>query len=248
MEGTLSKRLRVRGRWMLALGVLCCMELSEGCGSLGADVASGAALIRFVEVSPGSPELDFYVNGTGAAYGLGFESFTSYLPVSPGGTMLSVREAGGPHTLAISQTTLAGGHQYTAILRRGLGNLHQEILQDQSEPASAGEISLRIVNAIEGLPSLAVHLTSERAGGTAATPLTLTLAEGAESGYMRLPAGETYEVIAVAAGSTTALPLSKSMVRADSGSVRTLVLAGVAKAPNHGHVVAFVLDDADPAQ
>lgn len=225
-----------------AILALCSLGLS-GCGSLAMDAGSSAAQIRFVQVSPGSPELDLHVNGTGAAYGLGFASYTSYLPVSPGAASLSATKSGTGQALVNVQGSLSGGQQYTVVVSHGLANLQERVYPDQSTPALQGQMALRAINAVEGVGAVTVYITPGTSGTT--TPVsTLNVASGAASGYVDEPASGSYTVTAAIPEGVLQVPVASVSVKASSGSVRTVVFAGAPQAGGHG-VVGFALEDAD---
>ena len=215
----------------------------SGCGSLAADSSLSAAQVRFVQVSPGSPELDFYVNGSGAAYGIGYESFTSYLPVSPGTASFGVSRAGLGQPLVAAQSPLVGGHQYTVLVSHGLGSLQEHIFADQETPAPVGEVAVRVLNAVEGAPSITVHIGSVR--GSASSPPVLNLGTASASAYFNVPAPGSYTVTATLGDHGLTFPLESVTVKAGSGAVRTVVFAGTAHPDAHSNVVGFVLEDAD---
>lgn len=209
---------------------------------MGADGSPTAAQVRFVQVSPGAPEMDFYVNGMGAAYGLGYESFTSYLPVSPGGASLSANRAGSGQVLANLQGTINGGHQYTVILGHGLNAVQEHVYEDQVTPAPAGQTAIRVLSEITGAGTVNVYITP--AG--ASTPATsFSVAAGSGSSYGNLPTTTTYTVTAAITEGGLSLPVANVTVRGGSGAVRTVVFAGVVSPVAHSGVVGFSLDDVD---
>ncbi len=224
-----------------AVGVL--LLGMTGCGSLGTDTNLSAAQVRFVEVSPGSPEMDFYVNGAGAAYGVGFENFTTYLPVSSGAASLSVSRTGMGQTLAGAQTVLGGGRQYTAIVSHGLGSLQERVYADQDTAAPAGQIALRLLNEVEGADSLTFHVSPTSGNGV--PPLVITTPAGAVSGYTTVPAAGEYTVVATVSERGLNIPVGSVIVKAGSGAVRSVVFAGTAQPGVRTGVVGFVLTDAD---
>ncbi len=228
----------------LACGIGCLLAPGlSGCGSLGVDNSLSAAQIRFVQVSQGGPEMDFYINGAGAAYSLGFASFTSYLPVSPGEASLGVTKAGSGQPLAGTQGGLSGGHQYTAVLSHGLGNLRESVFADQDAPAPPGQIALRVLNEVEAVPSVSIYVIPAGTGTGGASPASVfSLAAGAASGYVNVPAIGGYTVTATVAEGTLNLPIGSVNVKAGSGAVRTVVFAGAMQSGGHG-VVGFALED-----
>ncbi len=252
----------MRAKWRdgsrFAGGLALCALLGLcGCASLGADPSLSAAQVRFVELSPGSPEMDFYVNGTGAAYGIGFESFTSYLPVSPGAASLSVNRAGFGQVLVASQNVLLGGHQYTAIVSHGLGSLQEHVYPDGEMPAPPGQVALRVINEVEGVGALTVYISAgispgistgiSPARGNASSIAALNVTGGSASGYVNAPtAAGGYTVIATVGDRSVNLPVGSVTVKLGSGAVRTVVFAGTVLPGGHGSVVGFTLTDADP--
>lgn len=248
LPGTVTANHLAGARWNRRRMVLVavCSGLvagTTGCGSAGYDSSLSAAQIRFVHVSPGSPEMDFFVNGTGAAYGVGFTNYTSYLPVLPGPGTVGVRRQGTEFMLSATEATLAGGHQYTAVVSRGLGNLREQILADQETPAAAGTVAIRVLNEVEGETPLKLYVSPNNSGPTPPPAVVRSLATGSSTGYMTLPVGSYTLTLSVVEGALS-MPLGSTVVRAGSGAVRTVVFAGTAQAGGR-RVAGFVLDDAD---
>ena len=232
-------------RRMIAVVAWATLAAVSGCGGVGVESSLSAAQVRFVEVSPGAPEMDFYVNGTGAAYNVDFANFTSYLPVSPGTASLSVTPAGTAQTVATAQGTLNGGRQYTAVVSRGLGSLQERVYQDQDTAAPAGLMAVRVLNEVEGGVPVTVYVAGTAGGGAA--PLGgMTLAVGAASGYLTVPANGTYTLTATVAEGALNVPVGSVTLKARSGAVHTVVFARAtgALASARG-VVGFVLNDVE---
>jgi hypothetical protein len=229
----------LRGGAACLLGVAC-----SGCGSVGADISLSMAQVRFVEVSAGAPEMDFHVNGAGAAYGVGFANFTSYLPVNPGATSISVHKAGAEQAIATAQAQLAGGQQYTAVISRHNGTYQEHVLQDQDAPAAPGQIALRVLNELASTSPAAVYVAPLDGDGNTGAPAVLNTGTGTASAYLLLPATRSYLVTATVLQGGLNLPVASLVVKAPSGAVRTVVFAGEVQAGTH-NAVAFALNDAD---
>ncbi len=236
--------LRTKARHLQGLLALLCLSLT-GCGGVSTGTL-GAAQVRFVEVAPGAPEMDFYVNGSGAAYGIGYETFTSYLPVSPGTATISVNKAGAGQLLGTTQGNLTGGHQYTAVVSHGLANLQEHIYQDQDTPAPAGQIAVRMLNEVEGGGPLTLFLAPAAfpSRSHTASP-AFTLASGGSTAYLLLPAGTDYLLTAAQPDKTLAVPLATVTLKGVSAAVRTVVFAGTIQASGHANVVGFTLSDVE---
>lgn len=216
-------------------------------------ITSTSAQLRVVDASPDAGVIDSYQNSSALAYNLGFGTMTSYIPMSPGVYSLAATKAGTRQTLVANSETLVANRQYTEIIGAGLANLQQTFLLDQSTPAAAGRIALRVVNQASRSGDVDVYLVpaGSAPGKGISSPVAMNLGFGANSGYIDLPEG-TYAIDVVPAGaqlasSTTAL-LRGAQVDYTSGAVRTVILIDQAGAGvQHGAtgVQAIVAADAD---
>ena len=235
-----------RRGWVCALAGVA-LPWTAGCGSVGAEGSLSAAQVRFVEISPGAPAMDFYVDGAGAAYNIGFANFTSYLPVTPGVSSLHVSRAGSGQVLATAQGALSGGRQYTVVVSHGLGNLQERVYQDQDTPAPAGQMALRVLNGLEGVGSVSVYVMAAGGPGSGPPVSVFSVGNGAASGYANLPANGSYAITATIAEGALNVPVASVTLKAASGAVRTVVFAGVAQAGGRG-AAGFSLQDVDVPQ
>jgi len=182
-------------------------------------ITSNSAQIRVIDASPDAGVIDSYQNSSALAYNLGFGTMTSYIPMSPGAYNLAAVKAG-------TRQTLAPNRQYTEIIGAGLANLQQTLLLDQSTPAPAGRISIRVINQTTRSGAVDVYLIPF-GKGSSTSPVAVNLGFGANSGYIDLPEG-TYAIDVVPTGtvlaSSTATLFSGAQVAYASGAVRTVVL------------------------
>jgi hypothetical protein len=189
-------------------------------------ITSNSAQIRVIDASPDAGVIDSYQNSSALAYNLGFGTMTSYIPMSPGAYNLAAVKAGTRQTLVASSETLAPNRQYTEIIGAGLANLQQTLLLDQSTPAPAGRISIRVINQTTRSGAVDVYLIPF-GKGSSTSPVAVNLGFGANSGYIDLPEG-TYAIDVVPTGtvlaSSTATLFSGAQVAYASGAVRTVVL------------------------
>ena len=239
---TLARRRPWR---LLAAGVAAMGSLAlAGCQNIVAGTA-GAAEVRFVDTSIDAPPLDIYVSGTGAAYNLGYATFTSYVALSPGDYQIKANRASTTQALANAHATLAGARQYTAVIGNVLGGLQETLYPDQKTAAPAGMTAIRVLQESASAGPLSVYLIPS--GGNAATtaPLAVDLGYAASSGYSNLPAGISYSV-AVSAGvaGAHATLLNGVALVANSGAVHTLVI-GDAPVGSRERLYGFVLNDVD---
>lgn len=237
---------------LLAAMMLAALGIS-GCQG----ISINSAQLRVIDASPDAGVLDSYQNSSALAYNLAFGTMTTYIPMSPGVYTLSAAKAGTRQTLVTTSETLAAGKQYTQIIGAGLANMQQTILLDQSTPAPAGQIALRVINETTRAGALDVYLVPLATSTSrlmSASPLAVNLGMGANTGYLNVPEG-TYALDVVPAGtpltSSTVTLLSGAQLEYASGAVRTIVLidqepstASPHTALNPG-VQTIVADDAD---
>ena len=219
-------------------------------------ITINSAQLRVVDASPDAGVIDSYQNSSPLAYNLGFGTMTSYIPMSPGVYNLAAEKAGTHQILASSTETLAANKQYTEIIGAGLANMQQTLFLDESTPASAGRIAVRVINETTRAGAVDVYLVpmaSSFSKGMSASPLAVNLGVGANSGYIDLPEG-TYAIDVVPTGtalaSSTITLLSGAQVDYASGDVRSVVLidqqaTGAQHTALTPGVQAIVADDAD---
>jgi hypothetical protein len=218
-------RPRHRRRALIAALLLAAIGLS-GCQG----ITTSSAQLRVIDASPDAGVVDSYQNSSVLAYNLAFGTATSYIPMSPGVYNLAAEKSGTHQTLIANDETLAPNRQYTEIIGAGLANLQQTFLVDQSTPAPAGRIALRILNQTTRIGAIDVYLvpqSSPLGKGTSPAPAATNLAFGANTGYLDLPEA-TYALDIVPTGtaltSSTLTLLSGAQLTYTSGAVRTIVL------------------------
>lgn len=224
--------------------------LLSGCQSL----AGNSAQLRILDASPDAGVIDAYQNNTGLAYNLQFGTVTTYVAMQPGTYTLSAAKSGTRQILVSGSASLVGGHQYTEIIGNVAGDLQQFVLEDQIQPAPAGQIALRLLNEAPRTGHVDVYLVA-RGGRLANTsPLAVNLAFSGLTGYINVPAG-AYAIDVVPAGtalvSSSTTLMSGAQVAYDAGSVRTVVILDQETlGPQHGPltpgVQAIIATDFDP--
>jgi len=217
---------RPRNRRALSAALLLASLALSGCQG----ITTTSAQLRVIDASPDAGIIDSYQNSSALAYNLAFGTATSYIPMSAGVYNLAAEKAGTHQTLITSNETLAPNRQYTEIIGAGLANLQQTFLLDQSTPAPAGRIALRILNQTTRAGAVDVYLipqSSPPGKGSTATSVATNLAFGANTGYLDLPEG-TYALDVVPTGTTltssTFTLLSGAQLTYTSGAVRTIIL------------------------
>lgn len=183
--------------------------------------------IRIIDTSPDAPGLDIYEGSTALAYNLGFGTLTSYIPLAPGPYTIAADTAGSKQALTSSKVTLVAATQYTVLIGNAAASLQQLILQDQSQAAPTGQISLRFIDQATRIGPVDVYLVPAGQKLTAVTPLLSGVVFNTNTGYLNIPNG-TYTLVMVTAGtiptSTTVATYTGAQVTYPAGSARTIIL------------------------
>jgi hypothetical protein len=222
-QGKFSK-LSTSNRYVarLAAALLSAAGIS-GCQNINMN----SAQLRVIDASPDAGVIDAYQNNSALAYNLGFGTMTSYVPMTPGSYTLAVDKAGTRQTLVASTDTLVAGKQYTEIVGNGLAKMQQAVFLDQSAPAPAGQIAVRLINEATRSGPVDVYLVPMSGRLANTSPIAVNLGFGANSGYITVPEG-TYAIDVVPTGkalaSSTVTLMSGAQADYASGAVRTVVL------------------------
>jgi hypothetical protein len=199
-------------------------------------VISNAPLsqVRVIDASPDAPGLDIYQGSTALAFNLGFGTVTSYVPLTPGIYTIAADSAGTKQTLSSSKTPFAASTQYTVLIGNIAASLQHVVLTDQSQPAPAGQISLRFIDQATRVGAVDVYLIPAGQTLAAASPVVTGVVFGTNTGYLSVPTG-TYTLVMFPSGTTptgSAVPSSTlpvatytgAQVTYSGGAARTFIL------------------------
>jgi hypothetical protein len=239
-------------RQLAASSLLLTTLALSGCGGINL-TTNTIAQIRLIDASPDAGLIDAYQNNAALAYNLGFGTVTSYIAMTPGPYTLGTARAGTRQTLTSAATTLASGRQYTVLVGNIAAGLQQTLLVDQTQPAPAGEVSIRLIDEANRAGPVDVYLLPPHGHISTATPFAANLTFGTNSGYINVPAG-TYALTVVPTGSQATLSatpitlLSGPKVAYPSGAARTLILIDTPTDQNASHaaVQGLTATDVDP--
>lgn len=239
-----------RGRWSVVAAAVGTLLLA-GCQSLGVS-PENMAQVRVIAASPDTGSMDFYAGQTALAYSVDFGTASTYVPLAPGNMRLSATAANSSQTLVASNASLAAGKQYTAVVTNIAASLQETIYADQTTPAPAGEVAVRVIDAATRAGNVDLYMVP--VGGRLATtsPARDSLGFGASTGYMLLPEG-TYSLVVLPVGTPPSSQASTLMIAPQTsyaaGAARTVVLvdrvnAQTRQAPG---VDEIVVNDYDPS-
>jgi len=233
-------------RWGIGAAALAAL-LMVGCQSIEMS-PENVAQVRVIAASPDAGSMDFYAGGTALAYGVDFGAASTYIPLAPGNVRLSANTANTSQMLIASTTPLVAGKQYTAVVTNVAASLQETIYADQTTPAPAGDVAVRVIDAATRAGNVDLYMVpaGEKLKATAA--VRAGVAFGSSTGYALVPAG-TYSLVVVPAGTAPtnqALPLMTGpQTTYAAGAVRTVVLVDHPNPAMPG-VDEIVASDYDP--
>lgn len=178
---------------------LLCFCVLSGCGGSG----SGTGNLRFVQGSPDAPQVNLLVDGKTVASTLGYANATGYISVGVGSRHVQVVPSnGGSPILDTSVSVNSSGNQ-TLIMTGAAASIHSVLLTDTSTTATAGDGSVRVVNAASAIATADVYVVPAGTSIAGISPTIANLAFNADTGYQLVPIG-SYEVLLTAPGTKNA--------------------------------------------
>jgi len=235
-------------RWTAALASVC--ALLAGCQ--GMSRVQPVAQVRIIDTSPDAPAIDIRQTDSAGLYNVAFGTVSSYIPLPPGAYTQTAYTAGTRQQLAAVQASFLDGGQYTLLTGNTAAALQMTVLRDQSTPAPAGKVALRVLTQTTRRGAYDLYLLPAGSPLTAAVPLASRAGFGANTGYRNLPSG-AYSILAFQAGSRPALAspiFTGAQAVYPSGAVRTLILIDHAQSGATSSAPALQLitaNDFDPA-
>jgi hypothetical protein len=224
--GSLSMSLLAVKRKGVSLVAVCATVLALA-GCQGIVSSRSSSQVRIIVASPNAPSVDIYQNSSAMAYNLGFGTLTSYVPVNPGTYTTTATQTGSRQMLSSSKATYDTGAQYTVLIGNTAGSLQQLTLKDQSQPAPAGQISLRFIDQATRIPGQDIYMLPPGQKLTAVTPIYTNITFGANTSYLNIPTG-VYTLVMVPTGTIpatdTIATYTGPQVTYTEGSATTIIL------------------------
>ncbi len=183
--------------------------------------------VRIIDVSPAAPALDIYQGHDALAYGLGFGTITSYVPITPGAYTIAANSTGTAEVVSAANGTFLPATQYTVLISDTATGPQQLTLKDQNQPAPSGQIALRFIGQSTRIGPVDVYLVRRGQTLADARPVVTNITLGVNTGYLNIPTG-TYTIVMLPAGTiptgTTVPAYTGTQVAYTDGSARTIIL------------------------
>ncbi len=188
---------------------------SAGSSSLS---ANPYARIKTVHAAPDLNFIDLLLNGNVTFSDIPYKGVSSYVTVASGSKNVQVQATNVPGSfIASANSTFTGGRDYSVITTdvQGVGKLI--VLPDVNLPPTAGNVSVRFVNATVDTASIDVLVNfAKQVSG---------LALNTSSSYLVISPSNTYALTFNTAGTTTAV-LTLPSVELDANGIYTIYVVG----------------------
>ncbi|HEY1272064.1 MAG TPA: DUF4397 domain-containing protein [Terriglobales bacterium] len=201
--------------WSLGVVVSLALLFTTACGS------SGHTRVRFMNASPDVSSLDFLVDGNAIASNVAYGTASNYMSVSSGSRHVQVEPAGTSSFLIDQNSSFNSATDSTFIAANFSTSISALILTDDNSAPAAGNMKLRLVNAVPAIGPVDVYIVAPGTDINTVSPTISNLALFAESGYQSLPAG-SYEAIFTVPGQKFVYIDSGSLTFT-AGQIRTIV-------------------------
>lgn len=222
----------------------------SGCqGIIGnPSLSSSSSQVRIIDVSPASPALDIYQGRDVLAYGLGFGTITSYVPVAPGAYTLAANSTGTAQVVSAAKGTFLPATQYTVLIGDTAAGPQQLTFKDQNQPAPPGQIVLRFIGQATRIGPVDIYLVPPGQTFGDARPAVTNITLGTNTGYLNIPTG-TYTIVMLPTGTIptgTTIPVyTGSQAAYPDGSARTIILIDQLLVSGY-HLQVITATDYDP--
>lgn len=196
------------------------IALLAGCGS------SGVALVRFIQLSPGTGSIDGFVSNTQVAVTLPYGSASNYVQVGAGNHTVLIAPAGQDNTTLTKQVVdLLSNSNLTIVAVNPGAGIAELVLTDNNAQPNAGDYKLRILNASPTTASTGVdvYVTAPSVPLTGIPPTFTNVAYQTAENYLQLPAA-SYQVRFTSPGTTTVIAQTNA-ITPNAGDIDTVALA-----------------------
>jgi hypothetical protein len=205
-------------RSVLLLFAIGSFGLLSGCGS------TGVAILRIIQVSPGTGSIDAFVSNTQVASALTYSNATSYVQVADGSHTVELTKAGQDNTSLYKQVVAIYANTYLTIFAVNPStSISELVLTDNNTQPDSGDFKLRIVQVSPGAGVVDVYVTAPSSSITNIPATFRNLSYQTAETYLQLTAG-SYEVRFTNAGTKTVIADTAAFTPA-VGDIDTVALA-----------------------
>lgn len=191
--------------------------LSLGCGS-----GSGTAQFRIVQASPSVPTSNVVIDGTTQSDTMTYGSASSYVQIRSGSAHVQFIPVNTTTPTLDTHVSLGSGTNSTLVISGLSPNISTTLLSDSQTIPTAGDFSLRIMNAAPSLGPADVYIVPSGTNIASATPAISALAFQSVSPYSSFTAG-TFQIFFTIPNTKTSL-FDPQNISFSSAQNRTIIV------------------------
>jgi hypothetical protein len=204
-----------------ALIVVGAIFFSMSCGSGSSSTNSDTSpLIRFVQASPSQSTVNILVDSVSIAtenYG----AASGYLTVDQGSRHIQIEPNGSGTPFIDQNLSLSNGTNTTMVVAGETPNITGVVFTDEITPVTAGDASVRIINASPDMGPADVYIVTAGTSIANVTPTVSSLAFKSATSYQDIVPG-SYEIFLTAPGSKSTF-ISTGTITLTTNQIRTFV-------------------------
>ncbi len=201
--------------------------------------SAGQATVRFLNGSPDSPNLDFYIDDVNVLTDQSFKLSSKLLYVKAGSRNIKILEAGGVAPLYSGSFNFELDKSYMVIAINNFLNLSGLVFETPRRNPGSDKTFFRVVHISPNAPSVYIKLSTSQDR----PPSYVTLSYRGVSNYLEYPAGPI-DVTIYRAGTTDTLKYGRMFL--DGGKVYTAYIIGFISGTQSSPVSFDLLIDSEP--
>jgi uncharacterized protein DUF4397 len=190
--------------------------LSLGCGS------SGTAQFRVVQASPSTSTVNVIIDGTTQANTVAYGGASDYMQVGSGSRHIQIEPINTTTPIVDTTVSLASQTNSTLVVAGVAPNASSFLLSDSQTIPTAGDFSIRVMNAAPSLGPADVYIVPSGTNIATVTPFISALAFEATSPYSSFTPG-TFQIFFTIPNSKVSLTNPQN-VSFTAGQNRTIII------------------------
>lgn len=199
----------------------------------------GTATVRFLNGSPDSPNLDFYIDDAKVLSDQPFKLSSRLLNIKAGSRNIKILEAGGVAPLFSGSFNFELDKSYMVVALNNFLNLSGLVFETPKRNPGSDKAFLRVVHISPNAPSVYIKLTTSQDR----PPSYVTLSYRGVSNFLEYPAGPV-DVTIYRAGTSDTLKYGRMFL--DGGKVYSAYIIGFISGTQSSPISFDLLIDSEP--
>lgn len=227
-------------RWLWALfafsGILPWIGCGGGAGGSSSS-SSTTTQLRFVQASPGAPNVNLLIDSKSVATNLAYGNDTGYLAVKAGSRHIQVQAVNSTSNILDQSVPVTSGSSETLFMTGPANSIKALTLTDGGTTAVSNDGYVRVINASGNIGTVDVYVVAAGTSLAGLTPTAASVPFDGDTGYQLMAAGSV-QVFLTKPG-TTNVVLSIGPISVKASDNQTLVALD---GPSGGVTYAQLID------